>query len=135
MMNKKASKKSSKHGYRTYFNAVSVIILFGLLYIISDLIDFFPWGSSNRDGLILLIIPFFCLPVFITMLITDAVKMKLYSFTSLARSPYFWIVAVLSLLCIILPNMIENKISTILLFFSILTLFIYITFTMILFKD
>ena len=130
MVNKKVCERSPKPRHRTCFDIISVIILSAFLYLVSDLIDLFPWGSSNRDGLSLLVIPFFCLPVFIMMLVTDAIKMRLYSLTSLSKSPYFWIVAVLALGCV-LPNILENEAFTIILFLSVLVFLLYIIFTMI----
>lgn len=111
------SKTTSVNKYRFYLDIVSIVTLSVLLYIVSELIDIFPWGDANRDGLVLLIIPFIYVPVFIIVLLIDIFKMKLFSVELILKSRYFWIVATLLLFCI-LPNMVENKLLTVLLFLS-----------------
>ena len=111
--------------YRVYLDIISIVVLFILLYIVSDLIDFFPWGSSKRDGLVLLIIPFVYVPIFIAILVIDIFKRKLYSIGSILHSRYFWIAVTLLLFCV-LPNIIPNKLLTLLLFLSVTILTIYL---------
>lgn len=111
------SKTSFGNKCRFYLDIVSIATLSVLLYIVSELIDFFPWGDANRDGLILLIIPFIYVPVFIIVLLIDIFKRKLFSVVLILQSRYFWIVATLLLFCI-LPNVLENELLTVLLFLS-----------------
>ena len=110
------NKRSNK--FLFIIDIVSIFLLFFLLYVISDLIDFFPWGNSQRDGLVLLMVPFIYFPLFTIILI---IKFKIHNglTESLIKSHYLGIPLGFIIL-ILSTRFLSNEISTILLFLFVL---------------
>ncbi len=82
--------------------------------------DIFPWGNSTRDGLFLLIIPYFYLPLFGLLSIIYFVKVK-YNLNLLFGNLNVHIF-IYFLICCLIPNLFDNEITLIIIFLLLVLL-------------
>jgi hypothetical protein len=85
-----------------------VIALVYLAYLPTILVDYFSWGSSKRDGLYLLIVPFGLLPLIIILSVAKYLIVRKMAVSQFVKFNFVLSIAVVLIDTIIVTESVSN---------------------------